>query len=488
MPKYETCPIQHDSQLPETVGSISVVGAGLAGLTAAVRLKRGFPDTDVVVIEKRSPQSNTQLAGQRFRAGIAGRRQDGRQEIEELLSSRNDGVLSPAMRRFAEIAMNELDYWHQDPEFLEFHDQPHWFGPQWGSANRSGKGRGKSVIDWFKRTAADEGVSFLQGEVQNVHVADGHVDGLTISTIGDQLHLVTDQYILAGGNMGGRLFLSTNKDIAYSPQELAFNAGLPLVGGTVHMIHPFGNCDMDGRPRSGCFETDELAGAKIYMNGLSDNPQYDPYSTELLRDRQGHYHFPEIIQSYREHGSVTRLDLPSGESKLARVSYHYGQLGIHTTDGTTVMGTDNLHAVGDASSIGYWTGYNERFPGFALLKCLVDARLVQDTVGVLGGTGRGVGTYQTDPISQLVVVKHDAIKAINTGYLSDWMAASTPDDKAYIGRAWQHALSEVVDGYRGTTAELTVAISSELAYAHEIVGSGLGHEPFVFSASPQATI
>lgn len=459
------------------------MGAGLAGLTTAIKLKRRFNDADITVVEKRVPQSNTQIAGQRFRAGIAGKRHDGRQEIESLLSSRNDNIATPHMKHFAEIAVEELEYWQETSEFVEYHDRPEWFGPQWGKANRAGKGRGKSVLDWMKHTAAEEGITFLQGEARRLLVENDHIEGIQVATEDGLFDLTSNRYVLAGGNMGGRLFLSTNKDIGYSPQELAFDAGLSLVGSTTHMIHPFGNADAGGNPRLGCFETDELAEADVYLDGASRAPKFDTYSTELLRQRQGHYYFPEIVQRFRDHGSVTRLDFPNGDSKFARVSYHYGHLGVETTDGVQVKGVDNLYAAGDASSISFWTEHHERFPGFALLKCIVDAKRIEQQIEPTLRPETQTRLEIATEIDHRDTVSHERIKQINTEYLGAWQAAYNPADKARVGEIWQASLAAQVQGYQGTSGETLLEISRAMAYAHAVIGSGAEREPFAVYAS-----
>ena len=121
-------------------GSIAVFGSGLAGLTAAVKLRYAHPDLDVLLVEKPRPESNTQLAGMRFRMGLANRRVDAVAEMVELLARRNDEKATAAMTLFAETLVSEMAFW-QDIGLPEYRDRQEWFGPQWGVANRAGHGR-----------------------------------------------------------------------------------------------------------------------------------------------------------------------------------------------------------------------------------------------------------------------------------------------------------------------------------------------------------
>ena len=98
--------------------STLIVGAGLAGLAAAVKTKLLVPAEEVCVLEKSAPSSNTQVADQRYRAGIAGTRQNTTTEIERLLASRNDGVLTDRMAALARLAEQELAFWHNRPGFM----------------------------------------------------------------------------------------------------------------------------------------------------------------------------------------------------------------------------------------------------------------------------------------------------------------------------------------------------------------------------------
>lgn len=453
-----------------------VVGAGLAGLATALRLKRSEPDRDVVVLEKPAPQSNTQIAGQRYRYGIAGKRQDPTSEINHLLASRNSGELTPQMAQFTGLAVQEMNYWQSQPDFMDSHDRPDWFGPQWGAANRAGKGRGRAVIDWFRQQAATEGIPIVAADIQDIDTSDGQVNYLSGKTKAGYEAFAGSDIVLAGGNACGRLFLSTNKDIANSVQELTFANGIPLVDSTLHMIHPFGNCDSEGRPRLGCFETDELVGAKVYLGGTATKNMLDTETTALLEAHQAHYHFPAIAKRFREHGSVVGLELPDGSSTQARVSHHYGHLGIETTDGVSVAGIGNLYAIGDASGIGYWTNHKERFPGFALVKCLTDAALVTASLQAKDTKQTPVTLADLQPVRGGTTNKNEvaALKQLNTRHLDSWLSAADADTKTAVASAWTEALSGASFG----GGSVLHALSSAIAFAHKQVGGGNTSEPF----------
>jgi len=77
--------------------SILIVGAGPAGLAAAIRLKAGKPDMDVCVIDKAASPGNHNLSGAVLEEGVLGRLLDGvlpqwqdDQEARELLANKVD--------------------------------------------------------------------------------------------------------------------------------------------------------------------------------------------------------------------------------------------------------------------------------------------------------------------------------------------------------------------------------------------------------------
>ena len=465
--------------VPIDVGHVAIVGSGLAGLAAVIRIRQEQPDQSVTIIEKASQESNTQIAGMRIRAGTEGQRNSPEDEILELLAARNGGETTASMKEFSLLASDSIAHWETKGVFSR-DDLGHWFGPQWGESNKAGGGRGKAVLKWFRDQALAEGVEFRQGEVQHIQIENGHVDGLLVSGVEGLRRIVAERYVLANGSAGGQLFLSTNKPINWSAQELAFGSSLSIVDSTLHMIHPFGNADEKGNPQLGCFETDALEAVEVYF-GLSTDPSVlDSETTELLRDHRAHGAFPDIARRFDERGSVVTLKYSDGAIKRARVSHHYGHLAVETTDGLSVRGTSNLYAVGDASGLGYWTNHHTRFPGFALLKCLVDAELLLDRIrapqGVVDEVSSEKRVTSQAPFPVVLRDRHAllALRGINSKNLTAWLAASDPRAKGIIGDNWLKELHNMDQVVPLTLRGLSMAI----AFAHLQVGLGGVAEPF----------
>jgi len=342
---------------------VCIIGGGLAGLATALKLKEQDRLSKVVVLEKNTPQSNTEISGMRYRARTNVKGINSETEIADLLASRNAGKLTPAMIEFSTIALQGLDALLK--RGIPYEDRIEWFGPQLGNTHGNST-RGKSVLDYFRRLAKDSGVDFYKGEARRLEFTDGRITGVTMLDEAAVYQKVeADSYILAGGSLGGRLFHSTNKGIRFTPQELAYQIGLPLLGSTLHMIHPFGNCTKEGLRKIGCHETDKLSEVEVYFT----NGERDDETTGLLREHQAHYYFPEISRRFMDNGGTVKLLFPGGNELYAGVSYHYSHLAVATIDGVRVCGTENLLAVGDASGLGYQTNHQCRFPGFALTKC-----------------------------------------------------------------------------------------------------------------------
>lgn len=471
--------------------AICIIGGGFAGLMVAIKTKRANPRFDVLLLEKQAPESNTQISGMRLRAGINNRRTNGATEIIELFMRRNTGVVTRPMRLFAETAVAELDYWHRLPGFVGYEDRPEWFGPQWGVANRAGMGHGKSVLNWLRQQALAQGVNVMRGEAQQLEltpqgssveaalVAQGEWGTSGAVAVVD---VRADVYVLAGGGSGGRLFLSTNKQIRHSSHELAYAAGLPLVDSTIHMIHPFGRCKTDGTPLLGCYETDHLAGASVYVGVSMDRKHLHGLSSKLLAHHEAHSHFPELVNEFNRGGGVVQLALPNGSVKVARVSHHYHHLGVETTDGVRVAGLDNLYAVGDASGLGYWTNHNERFPGFALVKSLVDAALVahaiQETLGATPrrpvSVERASGWSSVRERSGHTEKYVTSLRLVNSRHLADLFAASDVVGQDMATASWIEAV-ETVAAWVGWTPLLEIALG--MAYAHREVSADRSTEP-----------
>jgi hypothetical protein len=250
------------------------------------------------------------------------------------------------------------------------------------------------------------------------------------------------------------------------------------------MVHPFGNCDVTGQQRLGCFETDELAGVDVYLDGLSSKPKFDKETTNLLREHQAHHHFHEISQRFREYGSIVMLQSNDGQKRFARVSHHYAHIGIATSDGVSVEGVDNLYAVGDASGVGFWTNYRERLPGFALVKCLVDAELTSNALSLVGKSVRVADSshrYAAENdgfgrIARVITASEEKLRYINTDYLHSFLAHDPTDThgREGIARSWSDSLQEA-EQHEDTV--LLRSISLAVAVAHQAIAAGRA-EPY----------
>lgn len=472
------------------VGEVVIAGSGLAACAAAIRLRQERPDRSVTIVEKASPESNTQIAGQRYREGEEGLRTNPQDEVVGLMATRNEGTLTFGMEEFSTHVDQALRRWID----MGIPSRPELdsFGPQWGNSNESGSGRGLSVLRWFRAQAKDVGVTFLKGEAQHLDIEDGNVEGLIVTGINGLRKIIADKYVLANGSAGGQLFLSTNKAINWSAQELAFGSGLSVVDSTLHMIHPFGRCDEDGAPLHGCFETDALAGVEVYLEA-DGKLAFDEETTELLRTHKAHGAFPAIVERFRNAGSVVTLKYPDGEdgsvgkTVRARVSHHYSHLAIETTDGISVRGTNNLYAVGDASGLGYWTNHRIRLPGFALTKCLVDAELLHERMDsemrefedmMKNGSNDEMVTsprsFMSGRWSKMDLLE---LRLINSSNLDAWLAATDPEERDRIGKEWMSELQAEPQVMTTALGRLSLAI----AYAHSEVGSERQAEPFAIS-------
>lgn len=457
--------------------STCIVGAGLSGLATAIKIKHEFPDEDIVVLYQNASQSNTQIAGQRFRAGISNHRQNMKEELLELLARRSDGVVTAEMKQFTDLAERETNFWQNFPDFIHYEDREEWFGPQWA------EGHGKSVVDWFMNQAKTLGIRLEKGEARKIIRSGETVSGLIVHKKDDAYsEIEADRYILAGGNIGGKMFVSTNKPIPYSPQELAFDAGFSIVDSTIHMFHPFGKSDKEGNIRNGCFETDKLSGATVYFASPDRKDDLDEETTLQLKKHEVHYEFPQIVERFRKNGSVVRMEIPTKEGmseEFARVAHHYGHIAIETTDGISVKGANNLYAVGDASGLGYWTNHQERFPGFALLKCITDAGLMTDVLRDTETEGKPIQEREiTYPTAELPGAEdrnaYKKIREVNTKFLDQIYLVNDGKYKNRIATNWMNELV-AYDGPIRDTPFLGISITSAYAHAQTALGK---KEPF----------
>jgi hypothetical protein len=184
-------------------------------------------------------------------------------------------------------------------------------------------------------------------------------------------------YVLAGGSVGGAIFESTNVPIRNSSHELAYEAGVALVGASVNMFHILGNTNSRGETKIGCFETDNLSGSEIYLYNRESEAFdiFDEITSSLLKAHEAHYHFASIAKRFLQHGGLVQIRGPQKKIEYGKVSHHYSHMGIKTANGVQASGFENLYAVGDAASTCFWTNYQVRLPGIALTNCLVTARL-----------------------------------------------------------------------------------------------------------------
>lgn len=444
-----------------------IIGAGLAGLVAAIRLKEADPYHAVMVVDKPVPQSNTLIAGQRYRHGVSGLRLDNPEELLNLLTSRNDGKATPVMAKFARLADQELEYWLSQPGFVTTNDSKHWFGPQFGDANKQGAGRGHSVIAWFKDRAIKLGVNFMKADAKKLLVDESDILGVTSLIDGSLVDLTADNYILANGNAGGYLFQSTNRAIRDSGSQLIFEAGLGLNDFEVNMLHPFSRTNTKGDSLVGCYETDRLEKARVYLDGLADKPIFDERTTDLLSAHEAHYHFPEIAERFIAFGGVVKIVFPDNSQRLARVSHHYSHMSIDTGDGVSVNGVNNLFAVGDAAGTGFWTNHKERFPGFALVKALVDGGV--STNAILSRSESAdvsIKSLQTEPMQELtsavlnrVLTREDeiAIRKINTKNLLALHVSKNQNARAELAEQWVDDLRS--SGYYGGQIDMSLEMA-----------------------------
>lgn len=352
--------------------SICIIGAGLAGLSASIKLKLLYPKQEIVILDGFYSGSNTQIAGQRYRERASGKGNDPINEIAQLLADRNHGILTNEMKIFAKLAVDNLNFWKtfNPKEFginldgLVFRDNNLWFGPQLGQANKFGNGRGLSILLWFKNLAKALGVEIINAEVYAINRINDKIRNVfaliksdSLDYVINQVDIYADYFILAGGNLGGRMFLSTNAQIYNSPQELAFDAGFSLIDSTLYMFHIAGYCNAEGIPKAGCFETDNLSGFQVYLQDNKAKNQFnllDKETTKLFEEHKAHYYFDVIAKKFIKHGGRIMLSPSDGGCNLfARVSHHYSHIAVQTQNGVNVSNASNLFAVGDASGMGY---------------------------------------------------------------------------------------------------------------------------------------
>ncbi len=364
--------------------TICIIGAGLGGLLTAINIANATREINIIILDKPGTQSNTKIAGMRIRQRAAGiGTQDPDQQVDEvtsLLAKPNEGNETPRMRLFAHTLIEELNnlslrLTNIDPNLVE--DEPNWFGPRLGIPTAGGKGRGKSIKLILEKEASDAGVLFLTGEAISLNREGKLITGFELLNRDKQYTLRPDITILANGSGAGALFRSTMVPIDNSATELAFNAGIPLEGGTEIMLHPFGRIKQNGEYALGCYETDELAHSRVILSDGSE----DTETTHLLSEHLAHNQFDNIAKRFLQNGREVKLvDRETGEENRAGVAIHSIQLGTKTEDGTSAYGISNLQVVGDAGGLSYWTEGHKRPPGLGLANCIVGARLISNII------------------------------------------------------------------------------------------------------------
>lgn len=449
--------------------STIIIGTGLAGLITAVRIKINSPDEEVVLLDKAYPEGNTYIAGQRIRAGIAGKRDNPTEEVIQLLSSRNNGIISEPMRLFSRTLIDEINYWQN--EGVPHIDNAAWFGPQWGDPNMRGVVKANSVLQWFKIRSKSLNVQFHTGIVLKIVRKGSLIDKLVVLNIHKKIvDYKADRYVLAGGSATGLLYTSTNRLIPYPPQLLAYDAGIPLSGSTLSMVHPFGFCDKSQQPIPGCFETDQLKSIRLFS---AKNKRFE-HIESLLQKHQAHYHFPAICSEIWKHGGFVNMKSADNIEKKACVSIHGNQLGISTSDGVRIKGVPNGFAVGDACSPNYWTNHTVRFPGFGLGNCLVTGKLCAEIIRLNRKSSKPIRVLPNEDCSQTTEIKPNSVisktmRTINTKHTLNFLFGL--GEKSQTVSQWTNDLNSLDDAFDSSNYERTILkMSVDIAQAHGKLG------------------
>lgn len=360
---------------------ICIIWGGIVGYMSAIKTKIASPESDIMIVTNWKI-GNTAISWQRFMKRNA-EYTTYISEQDELLQMKNIGNETAKMWKFWEILKGEIDFWlhgiHSDMEPLPFVDKQEWFGPRLGSIDDSSWMPWYAILQWLYQYSQKlnihiliaEAIELISEKTKKIPY-DQIISGIRVSS---REYLNTyiihaDMYVLANGSSAGIMFHSTNIPILHSSHVLAYEQDCSLINGDLHLFHPFGRTSQSRVIQCGCYETDHLADAKIYLNGVLDTK-----TTELLHVHKAHYEFPAICKRFLDAWGRIRIKFPTGKEEFAQVSHHYSHLGIETIDGIKVLWYRNLWALWDSSSIGYWNGHRIRLPGTALSKCMVDAHL-----------------------------------------------------------------------------------------------------------------
>jgi hypothetical protein len=217
----------------------------------------------------------------------------------------------------------------------------------------------------------------------------------------------------------------------------------------------------------------------VYVTRDDGTRLRDDHATGLLRRHEAHYHFPGLADRFFRFAGPVHVVGADGCQTTVRPAQHYHHLGIHTVDGVRVGAVDNLLAVGDAAGMSHWTNHHERFPGFALTKCLIDAAIVSEELSSAAGQGP-VDTWdwiEEEPTAfrrQADRQSSDRLRQINTSHLIPYLGAQDSDSKVVIGDRWISALTELLVDSSPTDLGL---MSLAMAAVHRDVARGGPGEP-----------
>ena len=277
------------------------------------------------------------------------------------------------------------------------------------------------------------------------------------------------------------MFCSTNAVIQRSSQELAYEAGIPLSGASLFMVHVFGKGNHIYADKAGCYQTDQLSEAEVYLKSSSDAFDYfDKDTTNLLGNHQAHHYFNDIARRIWKHGGVSELRFPDGKKEYARLAHHYSHLGVSTTDGVCVPNISNLYATGDATGNLYWTGYGIRLPGVALTATLLSAKKIAEKIGEKANNASGENCSITDNNPPAYVAcntfkpEEQKIRRINTKHLLN----TTFGDNALAACEQWHEDLEGLDNKKGTLLALSQKTVDAIMYSQ-----GDHAEPYTFSSN-----
>jgi aspartate oxidase len=333
-------------------------------------------------------------------------------------------------------------------------------------------------LAWFRAMNECVGVAFLHGTVVALKRDNSAITSATfeVGRSGNYSEIHADAFVLAGGNPGGRMFDSTNAKIAYTPQELACDIGLPLIDANKFMLHPFARCSSNGVAKPGCLEGDVLAarGATVYLrNDSGEFSILDEETTARIASFKARESFPDIARKFFGHGNIAIVVFPSGERTRIRASHHYNQIGLVTTQGVRVEGMENLWAIGDAAP-GSWYGHAVRPAGAGLAGCLVSAGAAADQILQLSNniltSPPSIASTSHPMALQYNSDSERKLRAINT---KGFFGVCTGDDPLQSSKIWIEELRQM---NLGTTLwKLSLLTAESCRGGHSCHGISVQH-------------